>query len=96
MIIIKELDVSWNYIEMMFKYFNILIEVEGLLINIIFEVIWYIKFVDFYVFGDILFVVFFIVVVFIILGSDVIIYNVGINLICLGIIDIVEKMGGNI
>lgn len=94
--IIKELDVSRNHTETMFKHFNIPIEAEGLSINTTPEAIRYIKPADFHVPGDISSAAFFIVAALITPGSDVTIHNVGINPTRSGIIDIVEKMGGNI
>ncbi|MBD4375781.1 3-phosphoshikimate 1-carboxyvinyltransferase, partial [Xanthomonas citri pv. citri] len=77
--IIKELDVSRNHTETMFKHFNIPIEAEGLSINTTPEAIRYIKPADFYVPGDISSAAFFIVAALITPGSDVTIHNVGIN-----------------
>ncbi|CAA3882926.1 3-phosphoshikimate 1-carboxyvinyltransferase [Staphylococcus aureus] len=59
--IIKELDVSRNHTETMFKHFNIPIEAEGLSINTTPEAIRYIKPADFHVPGDISSAAFFIV-----------------------------------
>ncbi|PXA61288.1 3-phosphoshikimate 1-carboxyvinyltransferase, partial [Staphylococcus pseudintermedius] len=56
----------------------------------------YIKPADFHVTGDNSYAAFFIVAALITPGSDVTIHNVGINPTRSGIIDIVEKMGGNI
>lgn len=94
--IIKELDVSRNHTETMFRHFNIPIEAEGLSITTTPEAIRYIKPADFHVPGDISSAAFFIVAALITPGSDVTIHNVGINPTRSGIIDIVEKMGGNI
>ncbi|UVI86299.1 3-phosphoshikimate 1-carboxyvinyltransferase [Staphylococcus aureus] len=94
--IIKELDVSRNHTETMFKHFNIPIEAEGLSITTTPDAIQHIKPADFHVPGDISSAAFFIVAALITPGSDVIIHNVGINPTRSGIIDIVEKMGGNI
>ncbi|HDG1955906.1 TPA: 3-phosphoshikimate 1-carboxyvinyltransferase, partial [Staphylococcus aureus] len=94
--IIKELDVSRNHTETMFKHFNIPIEAEGLSITTTPDAIQHIKPADFHVPGDISSAAFFIVAALITPGSDVTIHNVGINPTRSGIIDIVEKMGGNI
>ncbi len=79
----------------MFRHFNIPIEAEGLSITTTPEAIRYIKPADF-MFLVIFTAVFFIVAALITPGSDVTIHNVGINPTRSGIIDIVEKMGGNI
>ncbi len=69
---------------------------KGYQITTIPEAIRYIKPADFHVPGDISSAAFFIVAALITPGSDVTIHNVGINPTRSGIIDIVEKMGGNI
>ena len=69
--IIKELDVSRNHTETMFRHFNIPIEAEGLSITTTPEAIRYIKPADFHVPGDISSAAFFIVAALITPGSDV-------------------------
>ena len=59
--IIKELDVSRNHTETMFKHFNIPIEAEGLSITTTPDAIQHIKPADFHVPGDISSAAFFIV-----------------------------------
>ncbi|HGZ5600312.1 TPA: 3-phosphoshikimate 1-carboxyvinyltransferase [Staphylococcus aureus] len=94
--VIKELDVSRNHTETMFRHFNIPIEAERLSITTTPDAIQHIKPADFHVPGDISSAAFFIVAALITPESDVTIHNVGINPTRSGIIDIVEKMGGNI
>ncbi len=93
--IIKELDVSRNHTETMFKHFNIPIEAEGLSITTTPDAIQHIK-PAVHVPGDISSAAFFIVAALITQEVDVTIHNIGINPTRSGIIDIVEKMGGNI
>lgn len=43
-------------------------------------------------FGDISFVVFWLVVVVIVFGLELVIENVGVNFICIGILEVLERM----
>lgn len=93
---IEEIDITRNHTETMFKHFNIPIEVDGNTLHTQPNAISHITPADFTVPGDISSAAYFIVAGLITPGSDVTIHNVGINPTRSGIIDIVEKMEGNI
>ncbi|MGT2652800.1 hypothetical protein ACVQ9Z_03985 [Staphylococcus aureus] len=96
--VIKELDVSRNHTETMFRHFNIPIEAERLSITTTPDAIQHINLQIFMFLGicapsAAFFLLFNTVSA---PESDATIHNVGINPTRSGIIDIVEKMGGNI
>lgn len=93
---INEIDVTRNHTETMFHHFGIPIETQGTKINIKPHAIDQIQPADFHVPGDISSAAYFIVAGLITPGSDITIHNVGINDTRSGIIDIVQKMEGNI
>lgn len=93
---INEIDISRNHTETMFRHFGIPIDSQGTTINIKPHAIDHIQPADFHVPGDISSAAYFIVAGLITPGSDITIHNVGINDTRSGIIDIVQKMEGNI
>ncbi|MEJ7540751.1 3-phosphoshikimate 1-carboxyvinyltransferase [Staphylococcus intermedius] len=93
---IKEIDMSRNHTETMFAHYGIPIQTEGLTVTLPGEGIHHITPRDFEVPGDISSAVFLIVAALITPGSDITLHNVGINPTRDGIIEIVERMGGNI
>ncbi|WP_086427763.1 3-phosphoshikimate 1-carboxyvinyltransferase [Staphylococcus cornubiensis] len=93
---IHEIDVSRNHTETMFAHYGIPVQTQGLTATLPGEGIHHIKPRDFDVPGDISSAAFLIVAALITPGSDITIRNVGINPTRDGIIEIVERMGGNI
>lgn len=92
----SETVMSRNHTETMFAHYGIPVQTQDLTVTLPGEGIHQIKPRDFDVPGDISSAVFLIVAALIIPESDITIRNVGINPTRDGIIEIVERMGGNI
>lgn len=93
---IREIDMSRNHTETMFAHYGIPVQTQDLTVTLPGEGIHHIQPRDFEVPGDISSAVFLIVAALITPGSDITLHNVGINPTRDGIIEIVERMGGNI
>lgn len=93
---IREMDMSRNHTETMFAHYGIPVQTQDLTVTLPGGGIHHIQPRDFEVPGDISSAVFLIVAALITPGSDITLHNIGINPTRDGIIEIVERMGGNI
>lgn len=91
--IVTEPAISRNHTELMLKYLGANIKVEGKTVKVCSSEL---EAKDIEVIGDISSAAFFIVAGLIVPNSDIVIKNVGINDTRTGIIDIAQRMGGNI